>query len=364
MSIETFKKLPGVLSFQRLTVLSDALFFSVNGQGARRPLDVVRHGIRGTQNVNGKTDKDVSNIQVTESAKTASDATGFEVEFSVAFLPLDRAIHSCAGEGSDKIREAVESFVDRARGSQGVEDVALRYARNILNGRWLWRNRLIGHAITVSVFVDGEAQPSVSADALSVSLNDFDNYSTTEVTLGKYIAASLNGSRSHRLRVVAQVDMGFVGAVEVFPSQNFVSNKPSGFARPLYKVDIREHSRNTSADTFQDTRIMGHAALRDQKVGNALRTIDTWYAEYGSHGKPIAVEPMGANLDAQRFFRDKKDTSFKLMANINAIDPSSDDGKFLIASLIRGGVYGESDKAEKEDKKKKKDAAQEVADEG
>lgn len=48
----TIKKLPGVLSFQRCVLLSDGLFYNLFDGGARQPLYVMRHGIRGTQNVN------------------------------------------------------------------------------------------------------------------------------------------------------------------------------------------------------------------------------------------------------------------------------------------------------------------------
>ena len=49
----TFKKLPGVLSFQRCVLLSDGLFYNLFDGGARQPLYVMRHGIRGTQTNKG-----------------------------------------------------------------------------------------------------------------------------------------------------------------------------------------------------------------------------------------------------------------------------------------------------------------------
>lgn len=345
MSNLSFKKLPGVLSFQRLTITSDALFYSVFANGTRTPIPVIRHGIRGTQNVNKEKDENkLNNVQITETAKTASDATGFSVEFSLAFLPLEKAIFSCSGQTADEVRQGIDGFIQRARGSAGVQDIAQRYARNLLNGRWLWRNRLIGQSITVNVFVNGEANASISANALDGDTDGFDNYSAAELELGRIIADGLNGIRSSRLRIEANVQMGFTGAVEVFPSQNFANDKPLGFSRPLYKVDIQTLSKNNNPNTYEDTRIMGYAALRDQKIGNAIRTIDTWYRDYAAHRKPIAVEPLGASLDMQKFFREKGDTSFKIMLSINTLDPDSDDGKFLLACLVRGGVYSESDK--------------------
>jgi CRISPR-associated protein Csy3 len=91
---------------------------------------------------------------------------------------------------------------------------------------------------------------------------------------------------------------------------------------------------------------MGQAALRDQKVGNALRTIDIWYPSFGERGVPIPVEPNGANLDAQEFFRDKKTSGFDLMRRVGEIAPiDSPEGNFLLACIIRGGVYSGSDDA-------------------
>jgi hypothetical protein len=31
-----------------------------------------------------------------------------------------------------------------------------------------------------------------------------------------------------------------------------------------------------------------------QKIGNAIRSIDTWYAKYDKRQKPIAADPYGA----------------------------------------------------------------------
>ena len=90
---------------------------------------------------------------------------------------------------------------------------------------------------------------------------------------------------------------------------------------------------------FASTRTMGHAALRDQKISNALRTIDTWYPAYAEYGRPLPVEPNGASLEAQEFFRDKKTSAFEFARRLNTLDPTSPDGMFMIASLIRGGVF-------------------------
>lgn len=346
------KKIPGVTSFKRATVISDGTFYNIDKNQVETPVHVIRHGIRGTQNVNSTKDsKDVRNIQVTETARTAPDACMFGVRFGFRMLSIHDALDSCAGTDSDIMRSGVDAFIDRACESEGINEVSRRIARNILNGRWLWRNRTIGKSVAVTV--KGNHVDIENVDALSIPLNNFDNYREDERILGERIASALCGnSEIDWLTVDGVIDLGFTGSIEVFPSQNYIEKKPDGFARPLYKLG---HPQPVNTDLmgrqslvgFSDVRIMGQAALRDQKIGNALRTIDTWYPEAASNGyKPIPVEPEGANLDQMTFYRKSRSGSsaFDIALRLGELNPASEDGMFMIASLIRGGVYGESDK--------------------
>lgn len=360
MTEPTQKRLPGVLSGQRLVVITDAPFENLFEDGRRTPLEVVRHGIRGTQNVNNEKESEVSNIQMTETARTDVEAIGFAAGFAIRFLPLERSLFACAGEGSDIYRENHRAFVDRACTSEGLREVARRYARNILNGRWLWRNHVVAQSISVHVAIGSE---EMEVDALSIPRDTFGDYRDEEDRLGRVIHDSLAGGAPQTIEVEAHIRFGFKGAVEVFPSQNYVEGKPKGFARPLYKVGHPEAvQRHNSLVDYADIRKMGQAALRDQKVNNAIRTIDTWYPAYAERHRPIPVEPSGASLDAMEFFRrngrDNRHSAFDLMRRLGQIDPDEPDGMFLIATLVRGGVFGEGeDEAEKEKKKEKKNAA-------
>jgi len=351
------KKLPGVLSFQRGIVISDAAFYNLDANGNELPLHVIRHGLRGTQNVNmaaasagasAKTARrEVSNIQTTDSAKLAADAVALCVHFDLKFIDLDQLLFACAPSAKDavediqKMRGAFQTFVTRAKQSQGIEDVALRYARNIANARWLWRNRAVAESI--QIIVRSGAQTIATIDeALDVPLNQFDDFSAAEHAIAQHLLAGMRGERAAKLSVRAEVRFGVTGAIEVFPSQNYLEDKPKGFARPLYTLGAPQSDQDPYS-----VREMGQAALRDQKVANALRTIDTWYPDFAERGQPIAVEPNGASLDAQTFFRNSKDSSaFSLMLQLDSLDPDSPEGRFLLACLIRGGVYsGDSKEA-------------------
>lgn len=351
-----FKKLPGSLSLQRGSIISDGAFYNYFANGSTEPLYVLHHGIRGTQNVAGNKAKgsalgnaaarEVSNIQQTESAKLAPDAK-LLVKFNIRFIDLDDILFACAtGKNSEvdvaAFREAFKTFVASAKNSEGLNEVARRYVRNIVNGRWLWRNRIVAESIAITVYEDNGAskdeQPKHQFDALTVPFNHFNDFSADEIKLAEVLVRSMQGDRGANLRVEAVVDFG-MGGIEVFPSQNYLEDKPKGFSRSLYKISNEKLQRQAT-----NTQLLGQAALRDQKIGNAIRTIDTWYPDFAITQKIIPVEPNGANLDAQEFFRIKdKSSAFDLMKKLAELDPNSDDGKFLLACMIRGGVYSEGE---------------------
>ena len=98
-------------------------------------------------------------------------------------------------------------------------------------------------------------------------------------------------------------------------------------------------------------QVNGQAALHSQKIGNALRTIDTWYPEHDDPEEtagPIAIEPYGAVTNLGRAYRTPKAkqdfyTFFDQWARGTTLD-SVEDEHYVMAVLVRGGVFGESDK--------------------
>lgn len=364
-SVENFKKLPGSLSLQRGTLISDAAFYHLHTDGKEEVLNVMYHGIRGTQNVAGNKEKgaasgnsvarEVSNIQMTESAKLLPNAK-LLIKWDLRFIDLVHILFASASKaGADKqdekdFRAGFKDFVAKAKESDGIHEVARRYVRNIVNGRWLWRNRSVAEHIVVKVSETIEHDQSQTAksykliaefNALDYSLKSFDDVSENEKKIANILVKGMQGDVSTGLHIEAIIDFG-MGGVEVFPSQNYLEDKPKGFSRSLYQLNPIRPERQA-----KDNQFLGQAAIRDQKIGNALRTIDTWYDKFlENDSKPIPIEPNGASLDAQDFFRvDKKikDSAFDILKEIRNLDPNSDKGMFLIACLIRGGVYSEGE---------------------
>ncbi len=349
------RKLPDVLSVQRGTIISDGLMSSLvpkpDGSASGHPVRVIRHGIRGINN-NPK-NGDAANIQRTESAKTSPDAIGLRVEFAYRTIDAKQLLFACADPA---YRAALDGFVERffREGVSEFEEVCRRYARNILNGRWLWRNRILGEVSVTAGDAGGRTYSSMGS-----RLRDFDAYTDDERALAEnVIRAGLLGHNTHAT-VRGDVKFGFQGEVEVFPSQNMVTSKPKGFARSLYKVDmiarkdliaVMGSARQDGEDAGEfaaDMIDMGRAALRDQKIGNAIRTIDTWYPGCAEQheGLPIPIEPNGASLEHNRLFRDSDKAGAKdLLTLVYEIQPSDSfntKAAYLIALLVRGGVFSE-----------------------
>lgn len=356
MSDEVFKRF-GVLSYQRSLAVSDGLFYSRLADGTEVPLPVLRHGLRGTQNVDmrGKVDKDgttkqgeraISQVQLTDTAKLDPEGQALVVRFAVRFLDLHQSLHAVTAAKTDKdptvvarYRASAERFVKQAANSDGLREVSARLARNVANGRWLWRNRSLARAVQVTSTLGTDGGQSLTFDALGVPFRHFDGYSADEQTMAAHIAAGLSGEAKTTLIVEAEVDFGIPGAVEVFPSQSYLPDKPRGFARPLYCIGHASRLASRRIGDVEGVSERGQAALRDQKIGNALRTIDTWYPGYDSvTSLPIPIEPNGASLSEQAFFRAKEGSAFDLSRKLNVLDPDSSEGMYMLGMLIRGGV--------------------------
>jgi CRISPR-associated protein Csy3 len=86
------------------------------------------------------------------------------------------------------------------------------------------------------------------------------------------------------------------------------------------------------------------AAMHSEKIGNALRTIDTWYAENeneNAKAKAIAIEPYGSVTSKGVAYRITKNDFYVLfLAWLNGKQISVEQQHYVIAILIRGGVFG------------------------
>ena len=67
--------------------------------------------------------------------------------------------------------------------------------------------------------------------------------------------------------------------------EKYLEEKTKGFSRSLYQLTPKKPDHKAN-----DNQYLGQAALRDQKIGNALRTIDTWYPLFEENDKKTSLD--------------------------------------------------------------------------
>lgn len=338
-------KTASVLAFERKLDPSDALLFAGNwdtrhASDGWAPITLNEKSVRGTISNRLKTkDQDPAkldaaienpNLQTVDVAALPADADTLKASFTLRVLGGAGTPSACNNaDYQAKLLRTVKSYVD----SQGFATLARRYAHNLANARFLWRNRVGVEAVEVRIahLVQGQPARSWTFDALSLPLRDFSAPTTAAGSdldsLAALIAQGLAGTSHVLLRVDAYARVG--AAQEVYPSQELILDKTnSKKSKTLYHVQ-------------------GVAGIHSQKLGNALRTVDTWHPDVEELG-PIAVEPYGSVTTLGKACRkptDKLDF-YNLLDGWLLKDkaPEQDQQHFVMATLIRGGVFGDAGK--------------------
>lgn len=339
-------KTASVLAFERKLDPSDALFFAgswaARGQAdGWRVVTVREKSVRGTISNRLKTkDQDPAkldaaienpNLQTVDVATLPADADTLRVSFTLRVLGGAGTPSACNNaDYQAKLLNTVQGYVSQ----HGFGELARRYAHNLANGRFLWRNRIGAEQVEVSIshLVDGKPAATWTFDALALSTRNFnapaDKKTADDLSdIAARLAEGLAGNRHVLLGVTAHVRAG--AGQEVFPSQELILDRNSADkkSKTLYEVN-------------------GAAAIHSQKIGNAVRTIDTWHNAADEVG-PIPVEPYGSVTVLGKAFRppvSKQDFYNLLDGWLIKDEPRAvDEQHFVMATLIRGGVFGEAE---------------------
>lgn len=327
-------ELASVLSFERKLETSDALMYSGSwGENpvqynAWKQIEITTRFNRSTQSsYKISDDKKVLPNPVSSGSDDANllpEDDTLKVSFSMRIIGNLGKPFACNNPDFEK--EIVEKVNEYKKGLT-LKTLAKRYAYNIANGRFLWRNRVCAENIQISVRINGSDQ-TLSFNAYEFSLQDFKKNDTTPdlEKLSNAIYTGLNGNAESFTKVEVDAFVKLGVQQHVFPSQEMIMSDKK---KQLFKLN-------------------NCAAMHNVKIGNAIRSIDDWYenAQF-----PIAVEPFGAVTQIGQAFRKNTNDLYTLMGKwVNSkevSDVSENDQNFVVANLIRGGVFGgksESDK--------------------
>ncbi|MCV6589552.1 MAG: type I-F CRISPR-associated protein Csy3 [Marinobacterium sp.] len=342
---KTTLKTASVLAFERKLDPSDALMYAGSWDNRSNSADwpaiaLQEKSVRGTisnrlkanKQDPAKLDAEISNpnLQTVDTAALPADADTLKVRFTLRILGGMGTPSACNNINYEaRLQAVVKGYISE----QGFGSLAWRYACNLANGRFLWRNRVGAENVEVQIsqLQQGEAANCWTFDAQSLSLRHFDvngDDQNSLKALADTIENGLAGERYTLLEVTAFVRLG--DGQEVFPSQKLILNRDRGDkSRTLYEVN-------------------GTAGIHSQKLGNAIRTIDDWYpkTEASTGLGPIAAEPYGSVTTRGMACRQpkQKEDFYSLLDNWLLKDkvPSVENQHFVMAILIRGGVFGEA----------------------
>jgi CRISPR-associated protein Csy3 len=342
---ESNLKTASVLAFERKLDPSDGIFsagrWNERDQSERWPkLSVREKSVRGTISNRLKTkDQDPTkldasiqspNPQTVDVATLPNNMDTLCMRFTLRVLGgagTPSACNNSAYQG--KLQDTVTQYVQ----AHGFKELAQRYAHNLANGRFLWRNRMGAEQIEVRVRLlkEGESEKEWRFNSLNFQLRSFEADGQEVDKLAEVIQQGLSREREYvLLEVVACARVG--DGQEIFPSQELIldrGNAKGGKSKTLYTVE-------------------GAAAMHSQKIGNALRTIDTWYPNPDDEKLgPIAVEPYGSVTSQGRAYRQPKQKMdfYSLLDGwvLNDKVPVTEQQHYVMANLIRGGVFGEKE---------------------
>ncbi|HLQ85763.1 MAG TPA: type I-F CRISPR-associated protein Csy3, partial [Salinisphaeraceae bacterium] len=280
-----------------------------------------------------KLDADIQkpNLQTVDVATLPHDADTLMARFTLRVLGGAGKPSACNNaDYEQRLDNAVAGYTQE----HGFATLATRYAHNIANGRFLWRNRLVAEEVELYVrqLAQGKTEKEWIFNALDFDLRRFEAPAAAQSNLDQLadvIAAGLSGEHYVLLDIAAFARVG--AGQEVFPSQELVLDRGRGDkSKTLYAVD-------------------GIAGMHSQKLGNALRTIDTWYPDAAENKLgPIAVEPYGSVTTQGTAYRQPKAKAdfYSLLDRWMLKDekPEVEQQHFVMATLIRGGVFGDAEK--------------------
>ena len=335
-------KTASVLAFERKLANSDALLFAGdwknrNEENAWAEIQIQNKDVRGTisnrlknavASDDAKLDAEVqkANLQRVDVAYLPFDADTLKISFTLRVLGnLDNPSACNDPAYQQALADTINGYIEEHK----FIELSCRYAENLANGRFLWRNRVGAEDVEVQVshLVDNQAEKVWTFNSYNYSLRQFSDPDSQVSEVAEVIRQGLAGEHFVLLKVDAFARLG--AGQEVFPSQELVldNSRDSSKSKYLYQVgDV--------------------AAMHSQKIGNALRTIDSWYPEAEELNLgPISVEPYGSVTSRGKAYRVPKAKMdfYTLLDNwvLKGQAPDAGQQHYVMAGLIRGGVFGE-----------------------
>lgn len=232
------------------------------------------------------------------------------------------------------VRMTLTELAEAYRHLDGYRELARRYAKNILIGSWVWRNRACRQ---LSVHIQSENQQWSIDDVRELDwFGRREGRASTELEgLTNYLTQALSDPKRYGyLDIKAKLKVGW--GDEVFPSQEFLDRKQEGSPTRQFATVLIEGEGES-------------AAFHAQKIGAAIQLIDDWWSEdadkvlrvneYGADKKFVIARrhPTYAN-DFYTLIRKAEEYT----EDMNRTNSIPDEVHFVMAILVKGGLFNHS----------------------
>lgn len=232
----------------------------------------------------------------------------------------------------DDVRQTLSTLAETYKNLNGYQELAQRYAKNILMGTWLWRNKECRKLLIEVTMSDGVQVIVENAIKLSWYGHWDERSSGSLEVLTSYLTQALS-DRSEYFYVDVRAKLSVGWGDEIYPSQEFLDSREDGVpTKQLATVELKDGKET--------------AAFHGQKIGAALQSIDDWWQEDAD--KPLRVNEYGADREyviARRHVSMGNDFYNLLRSAENWIEVMNEtqhipnEVHFIMSVLIKGGLF-------------------------
>ncbi|WP_114784332.1 type I-F CRISPR-associated protein Csy3 [Vibrio tetraodonis] len=331
------------LNYVRSLSAGKAYFYHLSKSGEMCPLEVDRTRLRapkggyaeaykGSQfaakNV-APQDLAYSNPQFIEECYVKPGVDDIYCAFSLRIRANSLEPDTC---NDDEVRSKLSLLAKTYKEFNGYQELAYRYAKNILLGTWLWRNREC-RDVTIEV-TTSELDTFTVEHAQKLSWYGHWNEDSTVCLerLTAYLIRALSDPTEYfYMDVKAKIRVGW--GDEIYPSQEFLDSREDGVpTKQLATLELLNGKETV--------------AFHGQKIGAALQSIDDWWHEEAD--KPLRVNEYGADkeyviarrhlVNGNNFYQLIRNTE-SWIESMNASQTIPNDVHFIMSVLIKGGLF-------------------------
>jgi len=228
------------------------------------------------------------------------------------------------------------------KNTYGFEELAFRYICNIVNARWTFRNKFNTDDMNVTIEILKSKNLKNETIFKYTFDNDFLETNKKALTFFTYdyksdpnmkvfvdAVTEVFNDNKNVVKFKVSCDLNLQNGAKVYPSELFLTNTSED---------------DPSKQLYSNEK---GAAFSDVKIGNAIRTIDTWYPDFEKNQTPLPINPYAhermlsiawrTNANQADFFN-LLNTMLKPDCGVSTM--TENELHFIFANIIRGCLAG------------------------